>query len=73
MTAVAPAHWLGELLSQLLSHLPNRLHDALNNWSYRRARSRADSRRQAGRIKAGSATQAPAAPDELYKLRPWRD
>lgn len=57
------------LLTQVLHLMPERLHAALDAWSYGVARRRAERRRL-----AYSARQARAAAViAQYKLKPWRD
>ncbi|NPC55281.1 hypothetical protein [Caenimonas soli] len=62
MAALAQRNWL----TQVLRLIPAQLHQALDAWSYRVARQRAQQRLLAGQ------PRKPAAPI-AYKLRPWRD
>ena len=62
MAALAQRSWL----TQALRLMPTRLHAALDAWSLRVARKRAQQRRQAALPRTPAATIA-------YKLRPWRD
>jgi hypothetical protein len=65
MTTLARPH----LMAQVLRLMPDRLLRALDAWSYRVARRRAERRRL-----AISARQARAAAGVAqYKLQPWRD
>lgn len=65
MATIARTHWL----TQVLRLMPGRLLSALDAWSYRVARRRAERRRL-----AISARQARAAAVVAqYKLQPWRD
>lgn len=65
MTTLARTHWL----TQVLHLMPQRVLAALDAWSYRVARRRAERRRL-----AMSARQARAAAViAQYKLQPWRD
>lgn len=69
MVAVVQTSWV----IPVLKLLPDRLHAALDAWSYRRAQARAERRRQAGRQRAKARmAKAPAAAID-YKLQPWRD
>jgi hypothetical protein len=58
------------VVSQLLQRLPTRLLGALDAWSHRIARRRAEERQRKWLAsKAGPALAQPAD----YRLKPWRD
>jgi hypothetical protein len=62
MAALMHLHWV----ARLLSLVPPPLHRALDAWSLRVARKRAEQRRTAA---SPAATSTPID----YKLKPWRD
>jgi hypothetical protein len=65
MFGLATTYWV----AQLLRLLPAPLTRALDGWSHRRARQRAEARRE-----RMLRTASPAAPAPVpYQPRPWRD
>ena len=60
------------LVSQVMQHLPNRLVRALDAWSHRIARRRAEERQRRYLERKAAAHKAPA-PAAPYRLKPWRD
>ena len=66
MITLATTQWVG----QLLRKLPAPMLAALDGWSHRRARQRAEARRERMlRRRAAAAAPAPAS----YTPQPWRD
>jgi hypothetical protein len=62
------------LVSQLVQRLPARLLQALDAWSHRVARRRAQRRMQQWQQRDAAATAQPAVvPGIPYHLKPWRD
>jgi len=57
--------------SPWLQRLPTRLHTALDAWSARVARARADARRKADQRRRAALVSLQQAP--RYVLQPWRD
>ena len=60
------------LVSQVVRHLPAPLLRALDAWSYRVARRRAELRQRRWAERQAAAAKAPEAPIN-YQLTPWRD